>query len=355
MCAVRGRDVGMIFQEPMTALNPLQTIGDQVAETVRVHGAAEPRRGAGDRRRDPRARRAAAGAVSADALSARALRRPAPARRHRHGDRAAPEAPDRRRADHRARRHHPGGDPRAAAPAGRRGRHGADADHPRPRGGRRASPTGSRSCTAAASSRPAPPGRCCARCGIPTPARSSPPRRTARRASPVWRRAPLLEVEGMVREYRVARHLFRPPETLRAVDGVSFTHPRRREPRPRRRERLRQVDAGPRGARARGAAGRRGADRGRGGARRRADAAGAARQDAGRVPGPLRQLQPAAPGGAAGRRAVPPARRRPDGRRPAAPRSRRRSPTSASPPRTPTSTSTSSPAASGSASPSPGR
>ncbi len=40
MCAVRGRDIGMIFQEPMTALNPLQTIGDQVAETVRVHGRA---------------------------------------------------------------------------------------------------------------------------------------------------------------------------------------------------------------------------------------------------------------------------------------------------------------------------
>ncbi|MBP7003686.1 ABC transporter ATP-binding protein [Amaricoccus sp.] len=40
MCAIRGRDVGMIFQEPMTALNPLQTIGDQVAETVRVHGRA---------------------------------------------------------------------------------------------------------------------------------------------------------------------------------------------------------------------------------------------------------------------------------------------------------------------------
>ncbi len=39
MCKVRGRDVGMIFQEPMTALNPLQTIGDQVAETVRIHGA----------------------------------------------------------------------------------------------------------------------------------------------------------------------------------------------------------------------------------------------------------------------------------------------------------------------------
>ncbi len=40
MCAVRGRDIGMIFQEPMTALNPVQTIGDQVAETLVIHGAA---------------------------------------------------------------------------------------------------------------------------------------------------------------------------------------------------------------------------------------------------------------------------------------------------------------------------
>ncbi len=40
MCAVRGAEIGMIFQEPMTALNPVQTIGDQVAETLLVHGAA---------------------------------------------------------------------------------------------------------------------------------------------------------------------------------------------------------------------------------------------------------------------------------------------------------------------------
>lgn len=37
LCRIRGRDVGMVFQEPMTALNPLKTIGAQVAETILVH------------------------------------------------------------------------------------------------------------------------------------------------------------------------------------------------------------------------------------------------------------------------------------------------------------------------------
>ena len=40
LCQMRGRDIGMVFQEPMTALNPVQTIGAQVAETVLIHGAA---------------------------------------------------------------------------------------------------------------------------------------------------------------------------------------------------------------------------------------------------------------------------------------------------------------------------
>src|SRR5690606_32464244 len=37
LCKRRGRAMSMVFQEPMTALNPVRTIGDQIAETVRVH------------------------------------------------------------------------------------------------------------------------------------------------------------------------------------------------------------------------------------------------------------------------------------------------------------------------------
>ncbi|RWA96229.1 ABC transporter ATP-binding protein [Mesorhizobium sp.] len=40
MCAMRGDDIGMVFQEPMTALNPVKTIGEQVAEGIRWHTKA---------------------------------------------------------------------------------------------------------------------------------------------------------------------------------------------------------------------------------------------------------------------------------------------------------------------------
>lgn len=37
MRAVRGRDIAMIFQEPMSALDPVFTVGEQISETYRVH------------------------------------------------------------------------------------------------------------------------------------------------------------------------------------------------------------------------------------------------------------------------------------------------------------------------------
>ncbi len=37
LCQIRGDRIGMIFQEPMTALNPVHSIGHQVAEPLRLH------------------------------------------------------------------------------------------------------------------------------------------------------------------------------------------------------------------------------------------------------------------------------------------------------------------------------
>ncbi len=44
MRALRGARIGTVFQEPMTALNPLMRVGDQVAEVMQVHGQPVGRR-----------------------------------------------------------------------------------------------------------------------------------------------------------------------------------------------------------------------------------------------------------------------------------------------------------------------
>jgi len=43
MCAVRGAGIGLVFQEPMAALNPVMRVGRQIGESLVVHGLASSR------------------------------------------------------------------------------------------------------------------------------------------------------------------------------------------------------------------------------------------------------------------------------------------------------------------------
>ena len=134
---LRGREVGLVPQDPMSNLNPVLRVGRQISETLVAHGLATGRGGAGaGGRADGRGRHPRRGPAGA-AVPARVLRRHAPARADRHRARLRPRAARRRRADLRARRHRPAPDPRPPGDAARRARHLADADHPRPRPRRR--------------------------------------------------------------------------------------------------------------------------------------------------------------------------------------------------------------------------
>ncbi len=41
MRSVRGGDIAMVFQEPMTSLNPVMSVGSQLTEAIRAHQGSE--------------------------------------------------------------------------------------------------------------------------------------------------------------------------------------------------------------------------------------------------------------------------------------------------------------------------
>ena len=87
MQKVRGAEIGLVFQEPMTALNPVFTIGNQIEETL--HGPrrrARPR-GQATRGGAPRRRQHSRAATARARLPAPAVGRPAAARADRAGAR----------------------------------------------------------------------------------------------------------------------------------------------------------------------------------------------------------------------------------------------------------------------------
>ena len=133
MARLRGDKIAMIFQEPMTSLNPAYTVGSQMAEVMQRHRRLG-RRAALDRaaellgaRRHHRARHAAR------PVPAPALGRAAPARDDRHEPDVRARAADRGRAHHRARRHRAGADPAPAAGIAARARPRHPAHHARSR------------------------------------------------------------------------------------------------------------------------------------------------------------------------------------------------------------------------------
>ena len=92
---LRGRSLAVVFQDPMTSLNPVLTIGTQLIETLQEHLELDGNAAKAQRRTAGRGRYSRAGAAI-DAISASAIRRDAAAGCDRHRAVMRAEAADRR-------------------------------------------------------------------------------------------------------------------------------------------------------------------------------------------------------------------------------------------------------------------
>ncbi len=54
MRSIRGAEISMVFQEPMTSLSPVHTIGNQIGEAITLHQKVDDKEGAQDRHRNAR-------------------------------------------------------------------------------------------------------------------------------------------------------------------------------------------------------------------------------------------------------------------------------------------------------------
>ncbi len=104
--AMRGNQVAMVFQDPMTSLNPIKTVGEQIAEGIRIHRGVSEKEALHQAMNMLEMVGIPGGRVSAYPHQFSGGHEAARCHSHRPG--LQPGPPDRRRAHHGPGRHHPG-------------------------------------------------------------------------------------------------------------------------------------------------------------------------------------------------------------------------------------------------------